>query len=154
MSYPKDLDEYDEGELLAEVATRQTARRLGQCDYCYRPRDTEPCKMETRHAGEPARNWLAVFAELELERERQEQKFPHQHLANGTDQIYALERDEAQRLTNEASAAGTVTWKHVLAEEVLEAFAEENDQALRAELVQICAVGARWIEDIDSRPRP
>lgn len=39
----------------------------------------------------------------------------------------------------------------LLFEEVLEALTAENQDNLRVELVQVCAVAVRWIADIDSR---
>ncbi|MEY9934267.1 hypothetical protein ABH926_008932 [Catenulispora sp. GP43] len=41
----------------------------------------------------------------------------------------------------------------MLLEEVYEALAEVDPAALRAELVQVAAVAAAWVEDIDSRGR-
>jgi hypothetical protein len=39
----------------------------------------------------------------------------------------------------------------VLLEEVLEALEEDNEERLRAELVQVAAVAVRWIGAIDVR---
>lgn len=47
---------------------------------------------------------------------------------------------------------GTVTWWHILREEVFEAAAEDDPTALRAELVQIAAVAMKMIDAID-RPK-
>lgn len=44
---------------------------------------------------------------------------------------------------------GTVTWWHVLREEVFEAAAEADPAALRAELVQVAAVALKMIEALD-----
>lgn len=43
-------------------------------------------------------------------------------------------------------------WDGVLLEEVYEALAEPDPERLRAELVQVAAVCAAWISDIDRRP--
>lgn len=48
---------------------------------------------------------------------------------------------------------GTVTWWHILREEVLEAAAESDPEALRAELIQVAAVAMKWAEAIDRRAR-
>lgn len=48
---------------------------------------------------------------------------------------------------------GTVTWWHILREEVFEAAAEEDPDKLRAELVQVAAVALKWAEAIDRRNR-
>jgi hypothetical protein len=67
------------------------------------------------------------FAEaVDAERQRQIAKFGDQHHPDGT-------------------------WMHVLIEEVFEALAEEDPAKLRAELVQVAAVCAAWITDIDGR---
>ena len=42
-------------------------------------------------------------------------------------------------------------WRDILLEEVFEALAEDDPAKLRAELVQVSAVGQAWIEDIDRR---
>ena len=47
--------------------------------------------------------------------------------------------------------AGNGTWRHILTEEVWEAFAEKDSARLRAELVQVAAAAVNWIEAIDRR---
>jgi len=42
---------------------------------------------------------------------------------------------------------------HVFEEEAMEVLAEEDPVKLRVELIQVMAVCAKWIADIDSRPR-
>ena len=37
MSYPRDLDEFAEKELVAELERRERLRRRGLCDYCGSP---------------------------------------------------------------------------------------------------------------------
>ena len=50
MGYPRDLDDYTEEELNAELARRQASRRRGLCDYCGRvPQSTEACSKPERH---------------------------------------------------------------------------------------------------------
>lgn len=44
---------------------------------------------------------------------------------------------------------GTVTWWHILREEVLEASAEDDPDKLRAEMVQVAAVALKIIDAID-----
>ena len=46
---------------------------------------------------------------------------------------------------------GQGSWEHILTEEVFEAYAEEDEDALRAELVQVAAVAVSWINAIDRR---
>ena len=85
------------------------------------------------------------------ERIRQEEKFPDQHLPDGTSDsaFMLLIRDAFRDYTDAAAREGTLTWRHVLGEEVAEAFAEVEPAKLRAELVQVMATAGRWIEDID-----
>jgi hypothetical protein len=49
MSYMKDIDEYDEDELLTELRLRAERRTRGVCDYCGRPPESPPCKERKRH---------------------------------------------------------------------------------------------------------
>lgn len=49
MSYPKDLDEYTDVELSAELLSRANRRSAGRCDYCDNYRNEGPCKFPQRH---------------------------------------------------------------------------------------------------------
>lgn len=60
MSYPRDLDEYSENELLEEIERRRTVRERGLCDYCGRKPTTSPCKFPERHRGQPSESAQAV----------------------------------------------------------------------------------------------
>jgi hypothetical protein len=52
VSYIRDLDEYYEEELEAELASRAELRIRGLCDYCKRPQGLDPaCKFSGRHCG-------------------------------------------------------------------------------------------------------
>ncbi|MER6951259.1 hypothetical protein ABT294_45315 [Nonomuraea sp. NPDC000554] len=51
----------------------------------------------------------------------------------------------------EAAARGELSWRHILHEEVLEAFAEDDPELLRAELVQVAAVAVKWVQALDRR---
>jgi hypothetical protein len=61
MSYPKDLDEYSEKELVAELNRRFVVRSRGVCDYCGRSPEAPACKFPERHAL-PLRWRVAVDA--------------------------------------------------------------------------------------------
>ncbi|MFD3802610.1 hypothetical protein ACFWTC_03055 [Streptomyces sp. NPDC058619] len=105
---------------------------------------------------------VARFAEeLDAERARQLQKFGDQRHPDGTgpntpvwapllpaDRFAAAARTRCQH----AAERGDLTWLHVLNEEVAEAFAESDPTKLRAELIQIAAVCAAWVSDLDRRP--
>jgi len=56
-----------------------------------------------------------------------------------------------QEVVEQASAGGHVTMAQILLEEVFEAVAENDADALRAELVQVAAVATKWVERIDKR---
>ena len=49
MSYPLDLEEYEELRLLDEIRRRAGLRSLGFCDYCARRPWEPPCKFPLRH---------------------------------------------------------------------------------------------------------
>lgn len=104
---------------------------------------------------------LRALLDLSEEMERAEAKFPDEHLPDGTGATllrhgdHTMSRGEyadlTRRLCQRAAAAGTVTWRHVLDEEVSEAFAESDPDRLRAELLQVATVALRWVIDIDGR---
>ncbi|MFR9796167.1 hypothetical protein ACL02U_09725 [Streptomyces sp. MS06] len=97
----------------------------------------------------------AFAEEIDTERQRQLAKFGDQHHPDGTgnksQQEYA---DMRRRWCEAAFGSGYGTWADILAEEVAEVEAERDPARLRAELVQVAAVCAAWIADIDSRPAP
>ncbi|MFF1297961.1 MULTISPECIES: hypothetical protein [unclassified Streptomyces] len=95
------------------------------------------------------------FAEaIDAERQRQLEKFGDQHHPDGTGSLtQVLEADKARAGCQAAFERGDGTWMHVLIEEVFEALAEEDPVKLRAELIQVAAVCAAWVTDIDSRGR-
>jgi hypothetical protein len=92
-----------------------------------------------------------VLAEITAERQRQDARWGEQNHPDGTGLWYAAQAEYERTRTNNAAADGNLTFRHVLAEEVAEAFAESDPAALRAELVQVAAVAAAWIEAIDRR---
>lgn len=102
---------------------------------------------------------VLVLDEVAEERERQDEKWGPQHHPDGTGPLEHPVginndrlRDLLRTVCNQRSRAGTGTWTQILLEEVFEAMAEEpNSPELRKELVQVAAVCAAWIEDIDSR---
>lgn len=50
MSYPRDLDEIPEQQLRAELRRRESLQQIGHCDYCSKPKHSEPgCKFPERH---------------------------------------------------------------------------------------------------------
>lgn len=95
-----------------------------------------------------------VLAEVAAERARQDAKWGEQNHPDGTARNGRSDRelaDVSRRLCQSAAAAGMVTWRDILDEEMREAFAEDDPAKLRAELVQVAAVAVAWIEAIDRR---
>lgn len=92
-----------------------------------------------------------VLGEIGVERAAQDAMWGLQEHPDGTGPERAGDADRAKREVAEAAALGTLTWRHILIEEVLEAFAEDDPAALRAELVQVAAVATKWIQALDQR---
>lgn len=96
---------------------------------------------------------LGVYTEIYEERSRQDAKFGPQNHPDGThaSEYREYRRTAARQTCQDAAAGGYLTWRHILAEEVFEAFAEEDPAKLRTELVQCAAVCVAWIEALDRR---
>jgi hypothetical protein len=92
-----------------------------------------------------------AFNDVMDERVRQDAKWGVQNHPDGTSETLAPLALEAKALTDALARSGHLTWKEILNEEVQEAFAEEDVDALRKELVQVAAVAIAWIQDIDRR---
>jgi hypothetical protein len=94
-----------------------------------------------------------VVNEIIAERRRQDEKHPDTvNFPDGTGGQALKELSMIARLQcDEAVDRGTCTWRHVLTEEVSEAYAESDPELLRAELVQVAAVAMRWVEALDAR---
>jgi hypothetical protein len=95
---------------------------------------------------------LRAVLDVHAERTRQHERHGEQNLPNGTADAWdQVEADAARQRCDRATATGSLTWRHVLEEEVSEALAEVDPEALRAELVQVAAVAIQWIEALDRR---
>jgi hypothetical protein len=95
----------------------------------------------------------SVLAEVAVERQMQDDQWGEQNHPDGTGQ-WVHERTSAElarAACQRAADEGTLTWAHILREEVTEALAESDPARLRAELVQVAAVAAAWVEAIDRR---
>lgn len=97
---------------------------------------------------------VKAFAEaIDTERQRQLAKWGDQHHPDGTGGSGAqYVADRYRSVVDEAFKADGPSWRDVLLEEVYEALAEKDPAALRAELIQVAAVCAAWVADLDSRP--
>jgi hypothetical protein len=104
----------------------------------------------------PRTEGLAGFvAEVDVERQRQLAKWGEQHHPDGTALTEDRERaDRARHICDSMTRLGQLAWRDVLLEEVYEALAETDPAALRTELLQVAAVCAAWIADLDSRAQP
>lgn len=89
---------------------------------------------------------LATYPGLSADPERESGLWPGM-LASVLARIAT--RDTKAHSHNEGGD-GTITWWHILREEVLEAAAEDSPAALRIELLQIAAVALKWIEALDA----
>lgn len=107
-----------------------------------------------------------VLVDVVTERHRQDAKWGEQNHVDGTGpdtqwvpwpdfggmnavDVGTFLRDRCQ----ERAAMGHVTWLDIALEEFAEALAEEDEEKLRAELVQSIAVQVAWVEAIDRRTR-
>lgn len=93
------------------------------------------------------------FAEaVDAERQRQLAKFGEQHHPDGTGgTVHRYLAARYRTTVDTAAATGVESWRDILLEEVHEALAETAPAELRTELVQVAAVCAAWIADLDSR---
>jgi len=92
---------------------------------------------------------------VDIERLAQLAKWGEQKHPDGTGTVEQQKYAEtARRWCQDAFGSGYGTWADILDEEVAEAKAERDLVKLRAELVQVAAVAAAWVRDIDTRPHP
>jgi hypothetical protein len=93
-----------------------------------------------------------VLGEVRRERVLQDLKWGEQNHPDGTGTVGSFALAELLRdACDNEHRSGKGTWATILAEEIGEAFAEEDEDRLRAELVQVAAVAAAWVEAIDRR---
>jgi len=91
-----------------------------------------------------------VLTDIRAERARQDAKWGEQNHPDGTGRSGdPLVAEVVKADCDRAARDGTLTYRHILNEEVCEAFAETDPAKLRAELVQVAAVTVAWIEKLD-----
>jgi len=88
---------------------------------------------------------------VDAERQRQLEQFGDQRHRDGTSVANEPWAEHARANCQQAADEGATSWAGILYEEFTEAMAEEDPARLRAELIQVAAVCAAWICDIDSR---
>lgn len=106
---------------------------------------------------------FAAIAGISQERQNQITKWGEQSHPDGTgpdlppvfpiywgDSLSTI-ADRARYECDMHADADEVTWLDILLEEVFEAAAEEDKAKLRKELIQVAAVCAAWVEDLDTR---
>lgn len=94
---------------------------------------------------------MTVLDEVAAEMDRQVEKWGIQNHPDGTGPtIPSLNREEqAKAATDFAAQNGTLTYRHILAEEYYEALAAPDKAKLRDELIQVAAVALSWAKKID-----
>lgn len=95
---------------------------------------------------------MSVLEEVAAERRRQDDTWGEQNHPNGTGERVWGDMEQQQKQVNQVMVEiNQLTWMDILLEEVVEAFATDDERQLRAELVQVAAVATAWIECIDRR---
>jgi len=109
-----------------------------------------------------------VLADIDDERDYQDSKWGEQNWPDGTGDLrrilYMTDSNLDLRSGRELAdifrakcknrhAAGALTWRDILLEEVFEAMAEEDPVKLRAELIQVAAVATSHAQAIDRRQK-
>ncbi|MEU5979406.1 NUDIX hydrolase [Streptomyces sp. NPDC047315] len=94
----------------------------------------------------------ALAVDIDQERQRQIAKYGEQRHQDGTGNVEDQKSAESARAwCHAAFGSGYGTWADVLAKVVAQVNAERDRARLRAALVQVAAVCAAWVADIDSR---
>ncbi|ABS03238.1 hypothetical protein [Kineococcus radiotolerans] len=108
----------------------------------------EPGEWEWDYAAQPP----TVLDQVQAELARQDAKWNEQNHPDGTGgATYRSLSNVFRQHCDLATAQGQLTWTDILREEVHEAFAEDDPQLLRAELIQVAAVAVQWIGALDRR---
>lgn len=106
--------------------------------------------IDSGAAGYYTTDMKDILNEIEMEVNAQLNKWGVQSHSNGTGQPYdGVTADTARSICDWAAKQGTLTWRHILDEEVKEAFAESDYFKLREELIQVAAVCCSWVQALD-----
>lgn len=96
---------------------------------------------------------IETVEEVRGERYHQQYKWGEQNWPDGTgDELAIVEAEVAKMRCELAFKDGKLTYRHILDEEVCEAFAETDPEKIYAELIQVAAVAVAWAEAIKRRP--
>ena len=95
---------------------------------------------------------MDVVQEVQNEVNRQFELWGEQNHPDGTGREEQRQTaDTFKSLMKTWAQDDSLTFRDILFEEVLEAYAETDDGALRTELIQVAAVAVTWIQAIDRR---
>lgn len=94
-------------------------------------------------------SFAQIVEDIRTERARQVALWGKQEHPNGTSIKFKPLADAARNNCRAAAAGGANTWMHVMREKAWEALSTTDRVQLRAELVQVIAVGVAWIEHLD-----
>jgi len=95
---------------------------------------------------------FGIFAEIDLERKRQEEKWGEQNHPMVLEDFDYKDATEALELVRrENDSANKKCWHNILAEEFMEAFLETDPKKQREEMVQVAAVAVQIIECLDRK---
>ncbi len=97
-----------------------------------------------------------LFAAIQREQDRQIAKWGVQDHPSFDANAIKEERvtlcNTLKGMVDASARRGTLVWEEIMSEEVAEAFCEmDNDENLKAELIQIAAVALSWIESINRK---
>jgi malonyl CoA-acyl carrier protein transacylase len=96
-----------------------------------------------------------VLLEVRYERDRQTEKYGEESHADGVGNHLNISgtatecMKQAQEACDDSADDGSMTFWHILFEEVLEANAAPDKNNLREELIQIAAAAVAWVEKLD-----
>lgn len=77
--------------------------------------------------------------------------FPSPNIPCRRDEAAEALKARCKDVSQNEGGDGTITWEHILTEEWGEAIAESDPDALDAELVQLLAVGVKWLVALRKR---
>jgi hypothetical protein len=93
-----------------------------------------------------------LLSEIASERLQQITNWPDcEHLPDGTGGVAVRQwsMEIAKHACDRAYREGEITHAHVFEEEAMEVLAETDPEKLREELIQVMAVCAKWVKDLD-----
>jgi hypothetical protein len=97
---------------------------------------------------------IATLRDVRDESVRQDDKWGEQNHPDGTGRPFDAEiAAKIREQCDQATEDGSITWRHILAEEVFESFAESDPEKLKYELLQVAAVALQWRQAIERRQK-